>query len=109
MNLQILYIAIYRALECLQKETGNEEMLSYMADANPYIFMDRKSADPAVYSEFNDWVNASGIDVDKNNSYEIAKSYIAEKTDYISYFEAISVEEWNELIDIIAEEEPQLK
>ena len=108
MNLQILYIAIYRALECLQKETGNEDMLSYMGDANPYIFKDRRSADPAVYNDFVDWVNAQGKDVDKNNSYEIAKLYISENTDFISYFEDISAEEWSKLIDIITKEEPQL-
>ena len=36
-NPDIAYIAMYRALDCRQEETKNEELREYLGDINPYF------------------------------------------------------------------------
>ncbi|MDO4961455.1 MAG: hypothetical protein Q4E57_06335 [Eubacteriales bacterium] len=108
MNIQILFIAIYRALECLEEETGNAEISAYLDKANPYVFKDRKSADPVIFNEFVKWIEEKKIHLTLDNSYETARKYISENTSFIEIFNDIDSEEWHDLIDIIKDEEPQL-
>lgn len=49
MNKQIIYIAIYCVLECLEEEHPNQDLADYLDKANPYVFVDRKSVDPVYY------------------------------------------------------------
>lgn len=51
-NPVVAYIAMYRALYCRQEETKNIELSEYLDFVNPYVFKDRKSADPAYYAEY---------------------------------------------------------
>lgn len=108
MNIQIIYIAIYRVLECLEEEYPSEGLSSYLDMANPYVFNDRKSADPVYYDSFKKWAEQSGVTVTEGNSFEIARKYIAEKTEFAEVFSAIDEEEWAALIALIKEEEPDL-
>lgn len=108
MNKQIIFIAIYRALDCLADETGNIELAAFLDKVNPYVFEDRKSADPAIYSEYDNWFGANVDNVECSDSYAIAEKYISEKTNYSQLFADISREEWSDLIDLIKQEEPQL-
>lgn len=109
MNKQIIFIALYRALECIEEETGNEKLSEFINIANPYVFKDRKSADPTVYAEFCDWLENEEIRINEENSFEVAKRYVLEKTEFGDILNDISAEEWNSLIDIIKKEEPELK
>lgn len=108
MKKQIIYIAIYRALECLEDETKNIELGEFLDKANPYVFKDRKSADPSIYMEYEKWVNENFQNNLKNETYQIARKYISEKTSFIDLFEDISEEEWNDLVKIIEKEETHL-
>ena len=38
-NPAVAYIAMYRALDCRQKETKNKELNEYLEDINPYVFV----------------------------------------------------------------------
>lgn len=107
MNKQIIYIAIYRVLECLEEEQPNPDLADYLDKANPYVFVDRKSADPVYYNQFVEWLESSSID--KNDSFGIAKRYICENTDFAHIFAEIDKEEWDSLIEIVKSEEPQIK
>ena len=100
-NVNIIYIAIYRALECLEHEKQNEELSLFLDKANPYVFVDRKSADPAIYGEFQTWYEKQNI----KNSYEIAKEFLNNNTNFGNMFTEISESEWNDLIKIVEEEE----
>ncbi len=102
-SIKITYIAIYRALECIENEQENEngELSEFLDKANPYVFVDRKSADPAIYNEFQKWCEKQSIE----NSYEMAKEYLNKKTKFGNLFCDISEEEWNDLIEIIEKEE----
>ena len=102
-SVNIIYIAIYRALECLEQEqeNENEELSGFLDKANPYVFVDRKSADPAIYDEFQLWCGKQTI----GNTYEMAKEYLSNKTKFGNIFCEISEEEWNDLIEIIEKEE----
>ena len=108
MNVKILFIAIYRALECLEEETKCEAISAFLDKANPYIFKDRKSADPIIFNEFVKWIEDNNLEVRLETSYALAQRYITENTPFAAFFEDIDEEEWTSLIDIIKNEEPQL-
>ena len=100
-NPVVAYIAMYRALDCRQEETKNEELREYLGDINPYVFVDRKSADPAYYSEYEKWLENNESYCKNNNSYEIIKKYLKDNTDFYDLFIDISNEEWDKLISIV--------
>ena len=105
MNEKIVYIAMYRALDCRQEETKNEELREYLGDINPYVFTDRKSADPAYYAEYIEWLKKNNSFCKENNSYEIIKKYLKDKTNFYDLFIDISKEEWDKLESIVKKEE----
>ena len=104
-SVNTIYIAVYRALECLEHEHKNEngELSGFLDKANPYVFVDRKSADPAIYDDFQRWCEKQTI----GNSYEMAKEYLNSKTQFGNIFCEISEDEWNDLVKMIEEEESQ--
>lgn len=108
MNAKVLYIAIYRALDCLESEMPNAELSAYLDKANPYVFKDRKSADPLIFLEFEQWMDSVEKEVSETDSFDLAQQYITEQTPFATIFEDISRDEWNSLIEIIKEEEPEL-
>lgn len=44
---------MFRALDCLYDEEPADELGEFLGDANPYLFEDHSSADPALEDEFN--------------------------------------------------------
>lgn len=64
-------------LECLEEEQPNQDLSDYLDNANPYVFVDRKSADPTYYNQFDEWLDANLVD--EKDSFEIAKQFINEK------------------------------
>lgn len=105
MNKIIMFIAVYRVLECLEKEEPNEELSSFLDRANPYVFTDRKPADSLIFSEFEKWVDKRNYELTYENSFEIAQKYVEENTDFADIFSKIDVDEWRDLIRIIEKEE----
>lgn len=107
MNIGFIYIAIYRVFECLEEEVADDKLSDFLNMANPYVFQDRKSADPAIYNEFEKWINNQPMEITEKNSFDIAKKYVSEKTSFSPIFDKISKEEWNSLILMIYQEEQE--
>ena len=112
MTKKIVFIAMYRALDCLFDETQREDLGNYLSEANPYLFTDRKSADPAVYAGFSNCYDKyfTDDDITSEKSYSFVRKYLL--SEHLSYygnfaplFDDISLEEWTELCSIIKGEE----
>lgn len=114
MTKKLLFIAMYRALDCLYDETPIEDLGNYLSEANPYLFTDRKSADPAVFTAFSQYFDSlyANDDVTVEEGYTFVRKYL--NSDHLSYygdfipiFDDISLEEWTELCDIVTDEETE--
>lgn len=114
MTKKLVFIAMYRALDCLFDETQREDLGNYLSEANPYLFADRKSADPAVFDGFSNYFDSFYINdnITVEEGYNFVKKYLS--SDHLSYygnftliFNDISLEEWTELCGIIADEEAE--
>ncbi len=102
MTQKNIYVAMYRALDCLYNESPNEELGEYLSEANPYLFKDRQSADPAIESEFDEFVDG---DISPFKAYECVSEYLAQETNFSTLFSDISLEERKDLCAIVEEEE----
>ena len=71
-----VFIAMYRALDCLFDETQREDLGNYLSEANPYLFTDRKSADPAVYAGFSNCYDKYFTD-DDITSFVVLRKFCA--------------------------------
>ena len=87
-------------------------MGNYLSEANPYLFTDRKSADPAVFDAFSHYFDNlyANDDVTVEEGYSFIRKYL--NSENLSYygtftpiFDDISLEEWTELCSIVADEE----
>lgn len=107
MNKHTVFIVMFRALDCLYEESPNETMREYLSDANPYIFKDRNSADPAVGAKFaNKWIR-SGLpeDISAIDAYSFVQDYLQSYTPFSAVYDDISLSEWCDLCEIVIEEE----
>ena len=113
MTKKLVFIAMYRALDCLYDETQREDLGNYLSEANPYLFTDRKSADPAVFDGFSHYFDSLySNDITVEESYTFIRKYLnSEHLSYYGYFAPIfndiSMEEWTELCGIVADEEDE--
>lgn len=114
MTKKLLYIAMYRALDCLFDETQREDLGSYLSEANPYLFTDRKSADPAVFEGFSNYFDSfyGNDNITVEDGYKFVKKYLCSEHlsyygEFASTFDDISLEEWTNLCDIIKKEEAE--
>ena len=112
MTKKLVFIAMYRALDCLFDETQREDLGNYLSEANPYLFTDRKSADPAVFDGFSNYFDKFYINnnITVEESYTFVRKYLSSEHlsyygDFVQTFEDISLEEWIELCAIVAGEE----
>lgn len=114
MTKKLLFIAMYRTLDCLYDETQREDLRNYLSEANPYLFTDRKSADPAVFAAFSHYFDSlyTNDDVSVEEAYSFVRQYL--NSEHLSYygnfaqiFDDISLEEWTELCGIVADEETE--
>ncbi len=113
MTKKLVYIAMYRALDCLFDETQREDLGKYLSEANPYSFTDRMSADPAVFDGFNNFFDSLySNDITVEESYNFVRKYLI--SEHLSYygsfapiFDDISLEEWTKLCGIVADEEAE--
>ena len=73
MNQFELFTAIFYVLDAAWDKSRDEELGDFLSGANPFLFEDSGSADPAVFAEFCEQVPPE-ISVDE--SYQIACQYI---------------------------------
>ena len=96
MNRFELFTMIFYVLDYYWDENRGEELGMFLSSMSPFTFADIGSADPAVYTEFCDFIKVDKIELE--NSFELACKYI----DWINQpyvtiaFEWVSKEEWNE-------------
>ena len=114
---------MYDALDCLYEEQENpsETFIQFLSDANPYIWENRCTADPAVQADFDKSMNKQNIDeeVDEETDYYAIKNFLNEE--YRKYFEwfgdenktaptfaelfsDISLDDWKKFCEIIVDE-----
>lgn len=114
MTKKLVFIAMYRALDCLFDETQREDLGNYLSEANPYLFTDRKSADPAVFAGFSSCFDSiyTNDAITVEESYTLVRKYLC--SEHLSYygefapiFDDISLEEWTKLCEIVADEEAE--
>lgn len=68
-----LFCMMFYALDAQWEENGNRELGDFLSRANPFLFADEGSADPAVYADFCRRIPET-IPIEK--SYEIARGYV---------------------------------
>lgn len=47
------FVSMFYALDVAFKKNGTERLRSFLSEANPFLWKDKGSADPAVYEEFS--------------------------------------------------------
>lgn len=112
MKRKYLFLAMYRAMDCLydEQESPSEELLQFVSDANPYMYVERTAVDPAVQEDFDSSMARQNIDaeVDEQTAYYAVKNFLAEQNpQFAELFTEISLAEWQNLCDLIAEEETE--
>ena len=106
VNRKQIFIAMFRAMDCLYDENPSESLGEFLSEANPYLFKDRESADPALILEFYEYMKAYGSAEDETaeNAYRIVAGYLKSKG-FEKRFADISIDEWKNLCRIIEDEE----
>ena len=96
--------------------------MSHFSDANPYIWADHSTADPAIQADFDKSMDRQNIgeEVDEATTYNAVRNFLAEQypqfvelfgdenennPTFVELFEKISLDEWKEICDIVTEEE----
>lgn len=103
MTKKQVFTAMFRALDCLYDENPSEELKEYLSGANPDLFIDRESADPAVYAEFVEFEKLKdGLSYEE--AFFVVKEYLKTKKDFVKRLEEISLSEWQNLCRIVESE-----
>lgn len=108
MNRKFLHIAMYRAMDCLYDEKPSKKLLQFLTEANPYLYKERTTADPAIQADFNNSMEKQNIgsEVDEEIAYFAVKKFLAEQNkNFAKMFEQISLDEWKKLCEIVSTEE----
>ena len=93
-----LFTMIFYALDSVWDESQNEELGQFLSNANPFLFEDTGSADPAVFDQF---CNNVPDNIEISDSYNVAIRYIS-SLDNIAVKDAwtnISREDWDNAVN----------
>lgn len=104
MNQFELFCMIFYVLDADWDDTKDAVLGEYLSGANPFLFADIGSADPAIFTEFCEVIKQ---DITVENSYSLAEKYIAKlnNKNITRAFYSISKEDWLEsLSDYLAQE-----
>ena len=109
MIVKYIYISMFRALDCLYDENPKDDLGRFLGDANPYLFTDHSSADPAIEDEFikfaAEYLNGQNPTIE--NSYDMVVHYLENNTSLAERFKDIDLEEWASLYEIVSQEEEE--
>ena len=95
MNEFELYTMIYFTLDAYYEDDIEDTFINtVLSDMNPFVWADIGSADPAMYSEYLDFLGGRTITLD--NSLSIAKAYVKtiEFADVTAAFDEMTEERW---------------
>ena len=104
MNKFELFCMVFYVLDADWDETKDIIVGEYLSGANPFLFADIGSADPTIFIHFCELIDE---DITIENSYSLAKKYIADlNNDSISKaFYSISEDDWfDSLSDYLSQE-----
>lgn len=107
-----LFCVVFHALDAVWWKTGgeefynsgyknnevqNEDLGQFLSEANPFLWKEISSADPAIFSEFCEIVQQKDIPI--ADSYDVASAYISAMPYYYASavreaFNTITREEW---------------
>ena len=73
MNKFELYCMIFCVLDAEWDETNDPQLGTFLSGANPFLFADIGSADPAVYTRFCEAITSQ---ITIENNHEIASGYV---------------------------------
>ena len=106
INQHRIYIALFRALDCLYREHPNNTLRFFLSNANPYLLKDRCSADPSYLSDFLSYMKQHGTDerLSFQDAFLKVREYLKDNTAFSTRFDDISLSEWEALCAIINEE-----
>ncbi len=68
-----LFCMVFYVLDAAYDQDPDEDLRKYLSDANPFLFEDIGSADPATYADFCSVVPNT---ISKEESYTIASQYV---------------------------------
>ena len=90
-----LFCMIFYVLDAAYDQDKDEDLRNYLSNANPFLFEDIGSADPATYAEFCADVPNT---ISREKSYSIASQYIKKLQipSLVKAFSTISETEWLE-------------
>lgn len=71
------FVAMYYALDAAYDEIKDEELRAFLSDANPFLFKDEGSADPAIFAEFSEEFEAEFKDgASEQESLDFVRDYL---------------------------------
>lgn len=106
MNIDDMYVAMYRCLAVLHQEEPDEELGEYLMSINPYVFNEANAADPKQRKQFEKtvkgWMHED--DVSENTGYELVTRYLNENSKFGRTFKKIPLSDWLSLCYILDQE-----
>jgi len=93
-----LFTMVFYVLDAAWESEQNEKLGEYLSAANPFLFKDIDSADPAVFEDFS-IKTPERIDIEE--SYSIAKQYVEslDIKEVKDAFNRVDADEWIEGIE----------
>lgn len=73
-----VFVNMFQALNALWDECRDETLAGFLSEANPFLFKDKGSADPAIWSEFRTAFEERFPDGCQNldDAYSFVQSYL---------------------------------
>ena len=72
-----VFVAMYYILDVAYEKACSEELRQFLSDANPFLFKDGGSADPAVFIEFEQAFDAvEHSELDEADSLAFVQRYL---------------------------------
>ena len=106
MKRKYLHIAMFRAMDYRYDELKNppEILFVFLTDANPYIWAEHTTADPAIQADFDRSMNRQniGLEVDEVTVYNAVKNFLAKQNvQFAEWFDDVSRDKQNPYIKLI--------
>lgn len=97
MNRFELYCMVFYVLDAEWDDNHSEKLGEFLSAANPFLFADIGSADPAIYADFCKKVSER---IPIEHSFAVASSYVAtlDNADISYAFSSIDQNEWDESV-----------
>lgn len=93
--------AMFYALDAVYDENKNPVLRSYLTKANPFLFADEGSADPAVYEAFmREYDLALGSDASPEDAMRFVRAHLkGESEDLLEAFDKVAdAESWKDTL-----------